>query len=278
MGAGIGSSRSSSRTKRAKAARLSRSTATAGCCFLPRAPSIVGPSRSTSALAVTSRSQASAAASRIFKWCGASSYAATVWRHQSAASRERCGGGAGSSTGNTGSTSRTGGGASSSRWDLRGMVHLYAPPTRISELPATGKGRNQSPSVQPAIRKNRPENGFHGRRKPFPAPNFNGFRPVKSSTCEEGSGAQCDRRTVDRGQHVAKIEHSRARPMGTFFFFEPPPAHNRTIKRPAVRQEPTLIRRGAPGVLPLKHLAGDHPNRQLVCFQRGCHGCAPGDR
>jgi len=58
---------------------------------------------------------------------------------------ERCGGGAGSSTGNTGSTSRTGGGASSSRWDLRGMVHLYAPPTRISELPATGKGRNQSP-------------------------------------------------------------------------------------------------------------------------------------
>jgi molybdopterin-biosynthesis enzyme MoeA-like protein len=39
-----------------------------------------------------------------------------------------------------------------------------------------------------------------------------------------------------------------------------------------------LIRRGTPGVLPLKHLAGDHANRQLVRFQGGCHGRAPGDR
>jgi hypothetical protein len=91
----------------------------------------------------------------------------------------------------------------------------------------------------------RPENGFHGRRKAFPAPNFNGFRPVKSSTCEEGSGAQCDRRTVDRGQHVAKIERSRARPMGTFFFSNHPPPTIGTASRPKGRR-PALIRRGTP--------------------------------
>src|SRR5262245_6307094 len=40
----------------------------------------------------------------------------------------------------------------------------------------------------------------------------------------------------------------------------------------------TLLRRSNSRSLPLKHLAGNHANRRLLRFQRGCHGRAPSDR
>src|SRR6516165_8148781 len=55
-------------------------------------------------------------------------------------------------------------------------------------------------------------------------------------------------------------------------------SHPWCVYVPKKGRRPALIRRRTQGVLPLKHLAGDHANRQLVSFQRVCHGPASGDR